>query len=151
ILLKDRLVEVTQLAARLDAKLTDQRGAGRLVGVERLGLASRAVEREHQRQPQALAQRMLGHQRLELSDELDVVATLEVAVDPLLQAAQAQLLQARDLRLGEPLLGKIGERRTTPQRERLLEAALVTQLPEAGEVEVLRRDAQHVARRLRLQ
>ena len=52
-----------------------------LVGVERLGLASRAVEREHQLAAQPLAQRVLGDQRLELADQLSVAAERELGVD----------------------------------------------------------------------
>ena len=55
--------------------------ARRLVGLERLGLAAAAVQREHQLAAQVLAQRVLSHQRLELADELGVAAEREVGLD----------------------------------------------------------------------
>ena len=90
-----------QRPAGLDPELLDQRPARVAVDVERLGLATRAVEREHELAAQALAQRVLGDQRLELADELGVAAERELGVDALLERRHAQLLEARDLRLGE--------------------------------------------------
>ena len=43
----------------------------------------------------------------------------EIGVDALLERAEAQLLELRGVRLGEGLVGEIGQRRPTPQRERL--------------------------------
>ena len=37
-----------------------------------------------------------------------------ISVDPILECGQAGLLQTRDLRLGERLIGDIGERRAPP-------------------------------------
>ena len=41
----------------------------------------------------------------------------EVGLDPLLQADQAQLLEPRDLGLGEGLVAEVGEGRPPPQRQ----------------------------------
>jgi hypothetical protein len=43
----------------------------------------------------------------------------EVGSDPLLQAGQAELLEATDLGLGEALARAVGERRPAPERKRL--------------------------------
>ena len=51
------------------------------VGLERLGLAPGAVEREHLLAAQPLAQRMLADERLELAGDLGVAAAGEVRVD----------------------------------------------------------------------
>ena len=45
--------------------------AGVPVDLERLGLSSRAIQRQHQLASQALSERMLGDQRLQLGHELD--------------------------------------------------------------------------------
>ena len=60
-----------------------------MVHLERLGLASRPVEREHQLSPKALAQRMLFDERLELADQLLCGPQLEVRLDSLLDRRQA--------------------------------------------------------------
>ena len=86
--------------------------------LERVGVAPRAVEREHELGAQALAQRLLPGQRLELAHELGMAAEREVGVDPSLQAGQAELLQAGDLGLGEGLVAEVGEGLATPERQR---------------------------------
>ena len=47
ILAQDCPLELLQLGPRLDSELFDEDPAGPPVGIERFGLASRAVEREH--------------------------------------------------------------------------------------------------------
>ena len=98
---EDRLLELAQLAAGLDPELLDERPPRLLVGLERLGLAARAVEREHQLAAQALAQRVLVDQRLELADERRRGApSARSRVDPLLERSEAQLLEPGDLAPG---------------------------------------------------
>ncbi|HUO72270.1 MAG TPA: hypothetical protein VMU39_15990, partial [Solirubrobacteraceae bacterium] len=55
--------------ARLEAELLGQQPAGALKGVERVGLSAAATEREHQLAPEALLERMLADEPLELRDE----------------------------------------------------------------------------------
>ena len=57
---EDRLVEVVQLGARLDPELLDEDLAGVAVGLQRVGLAAAAVQREHQLRVQPLAPRVLA-------------------------------------------------------------------------------------------
>ena len=118
ILAQDGLVQLAQLAARLDAELLDQVAARCLVDLERVGVAAGAVEREHELGVGALAQRLLPGQRLELAHELGMAAEREVGVDPRLQAGQAELLQAGDLGLGEGLVAEVRKGRATPERQR---------------------------------
>ena len=66
ILREHRALELAQPLARLDAELLDERAPRVLVGLQRVGLAVGAVEREHQLGAQPLAVRVLGDQRLEL-------------------------------------------------------------------------------------
>ena len=162
VLPQDRPLEPLQLLARLEPELVRQLAPGHPVASQRLGLAAGAVEREHQLAAQALPQRMLGDERLELADELGVTAERQVGVDPLLERRQPQLLQPRDLGLGERLVGEVGERRPAPQRERLAQlraAAVCGRARRASADSRSKRarsssdgvDAQHVAGRARRQ
>ena len=96
---------------------------------------------------QALAEGMLGDERLELRHELRMLPEREVGVDPPLDRQQVQLLEARDRRLRERLVGEIGERGPAPERERLAQqlggrggigrAGLLDEALEAVDVELL--------------
>ena len=57
-------------------------------------------------------------QRLELADHLRVAAERELGLDQLLVRSHPLVLQARDLALGERLVGEVVERRAAPERER---------------------------------
>lgn len=70
----DRCLETLQLRSRFQAQLLTQDGARRLVGPERIGLATRTVQRQHLLSPQTLAQRMLRSHRGQLGRDL-VVST----------------------------------------------------------------------------
>ena len=61
------------------------------VDLERVGLAARAVEREHQLAAQPLAQRVLVDERFELADELRVAAERELGLGALLDEREPQL------------------------------------------------------------
>ena len=111
-------MQVAERAARLDAELVDERGPRRAEGLERLRLPAAAVQGEHQLAAQALSQRVLARQRLQLADELVVAADREIGVDPVLERGQPQLAEPRDLALDERLVGQVGQRRPAPQRER---------------------------------
>ena len=119
IMTQDRLLEPPQLLARLEAKLIRELAAGRAVGLEGLRLPAGAIEREHQLGAQALPQRVLRHERLQLADELGMPPGGEIGFDALLERRQPELLEPRDLGLGERLVGQVGERGAAPERERL--------------------------------
>jgi hypothetical protein len=121
VLRQDRALQLPQPLARLDAQLLDQLAAGVLVGLQRVGLAVRAVEREHQLRAQPLAERVLGDQRLELSDHLGMAAQRQPCVDPQLQGSHSHVGEAGDLALGERLVGEIGERLAAPEPEAFVE------------------------------
>ncbi len=119
ILPKDRPLQLLERRARLDPELVDEGPARILVGVQGLRLPTRPVQRGHQTPPQALAERVLGDERLELSDQLVVAPECEVGVDPELHRCQPDLLEPGDRRLGEALVGEVRERRASPQRQRV--------------------------------
>src|SRR6266540_3298331 len=69
VLREDCLLQALQPDARLDAELVDQGLPGGAVGGQRLGLPAAAVQGEHELAVQVLAQRVLAHQRLQLTDQ----------------------------------------------------------------------------------
>ena len=79
----------------------------------------------------------------------------QVGLDPLLERLQAQLLQAQALDAGERLARELGERRTAPESERVLELVgrdvggltpcLIEQTSEAVQVEPLEVELEYVA------
>jgi hypothetical protein len=112
---EDLLLQSLQLGAGLDADLLDQLGARGAVGAQRLRLTARAIEREHPLAVQALTQRMLGHEPIELTDQLRMPAGRQVGVDRHLRRPQPQFVQPSDLRRGERLVDQVGERLAPPQ------------------------------------
>ena len=111
ILGEDALVQLPEPGARLDPDPVDERRARVAVGLERLRLPPATVEREHPLAVDALAQRVLGGQRVQLADHLGVATGLDVGVDRHLGGAQAQPLEAAYLGGRERLLGEVGQRR----------------------------------------
>ena len=81
ILPKHRLLELPQRQAGFDPELVDKQASGLRVGLKRLRLAPGPVERAHQLAAQLLAERMLGDESLELSDEIAVPAEVETVED----------------------------------------------------------------------
>ena len=75
----------------------------------------------------------------------------QVAVDARLKAREALFLEPRDLVLREGLEGEVGERRTAPERQRLVRLALPGQPAEALEVELAVGDRDDIPRRFRLE
>ena len=67
ILAQDRLLEALS-SGPARARLVHEHAARVGVGLERLGLPARAVEREHQLRPQPLAERMAADERPQLAD-----------------------------------------------------------------------------------
>ena len=119
---QDLLLELPERRARLEPELVERRPRV-AVGLERLRLPARAVEREHELAPEPLAVRMLGDQRLELADQARVAAEREVGLDPLLERRQPELLEPAGLDPRERLLAELGQRRPAPEGERLAQQA----------------------------
>ena len=81
-------MQALQERARLDAELGDERRARLAVYLERLGLAPRPIEREHQLAAQPLTQRVLCDRALELGDELGMTADGQLRLGVLLDKRQ---------------------------------------------------------------
>ena len=103
--------------ARLDPELLAERSPSAPIRLERLRLAAASVESEHQLGAQTFAVGVRGNEGFELGDERVLAAEGEVCFDPGLERGQSELLQTRDLALGEGLEGEVGECGSAPERE----------------------------------
>ena len=146
ILLEDPALERPELGGRLEAELVE-RFSSLAVGGERVRLAARPVEGEHPLCLQPLAVRMRGRERVELARKRAVAARGEVGVDPRLQRGQPRFLEPRRLSLRERLEGEVGKCLPTPELERAVRVTVGDQAREAVDVELVRVDADDVARR----
>src|SRR5918996_4741518 len=104
---------------------------------------------------------MLRNQRLQLAGQLPVHTPAEFGFDAILERSDAELLETRDRRLRERLVGEIGERRTPPQGKPLSQSrrggvcaplsegktALLRQALEPIEVQLIRLELDQIARR----
>ena len=91
------------------------------VDLQRVALPAAAIEREHRLAAQALAQRIRGDERVELSDELAVAPELQERFDPVFRRREPEVVETTDLVTREVLEGELGQRRASPERERLVE------------------------------
>jgi len=115
---EDLLMQLLQLRTRLETELVNERAPRGVVRVERLGLAARVVEREHQLDAQPLPQRVLPDERLQLGDELGVATAGELRVDPVLEHCEAELLEPPHLGGCEELERDVREGLAAPEVER---------------------------------
>ena len=96
----------------------EERSARRFVDVERLGLATRAVERDHECRDERLPERMLSDERPELGGKVLVPAQRERGLRVKLERPQAHLLKSLDLSLTGGREGRIRESASTPAHQR---------------------------------
>ena len=115
---EDHPLELPELGARSQAQLVAQQRTCLAVGGERLGLASRPIQREHQLRAQSLLERRLRRESLQLDDHVGRVPEGQLSVNPLHLGEQAELLQTPDLGLHAVGRREVGERRPAPQAER---------------------------------
>ena len=108
-----------QFGRRLDPELVDERAAQALEDLERLRLPAAAIQREHQLAVQALPQRVLLDEPVQLRDQHVGAPGGEIGIDAQLERGQAELPQPRDLRLGEGAEREVGEGVTAPERQRV--------------------------------
>ena len=162
ILPQDVQLEPLEVRTRLDPELLREPVADPAEHVERLRLAARAIQGEHQLAGEPLAIRVTGDEIAELTHELLVASCPQVEIDALLDDGQPELLESRDGPAGERLPSHVGERGAAPQPERVAEgvrgpAGLGRRDPsgrsnlrfESSEVDLVGRGAERVARRAR--
>ena len=121
VLLEDRPLQPLQLRSRLQSQVARETAASVAIDVEGLGLASAAVEREHQLAPQPLAERVLVDAGLELGHDRAVPAEPQLPLDAALDRLEAELVEAMDLPLRELGERELAECRAAPEGERLFE------------------------------
>jgi hypothetical protein len=158
-LVENRCFEVAQLAARLQPELVPESGARPLVGAQRVGLTTRAIQGQHEQPPQPLTERMLGHSGFPRADRFPVPAAGDLRFEPELDGDGPQLVEAADLGLRERFGGDIGQRRSPPQPQCLAHdlarmrgvtrlerrSALLDQAFEADAVDTVGVDVEEVA------
>ncbi len=88
--------------------------------VERLGLSSAAIERQHRQLVHPFPGAVLVGEGERLGERLGVTAERELRLEALLQRQQAQLVQALAFASRELLVCKLPESPAAPQRQRLL-------------------------------
>jgi hypothetical protein len=114
---QDVSFEFVEDPAGLDAELVDECATRALISRERVCLPARAVEREHLRSADPLAQWMLLCECRELAYELRMASQLQIRFDALFQRTEAQLLEASDRRLREGCVGEVRKREPAPQTQ----------------------------------
>jgi hypothetical protein len=88
--------------------LIDEHAPRVLVCGQRLGLAPGAIEREHQLTPEALPERVLVRQDLQLAGELGMPAEGEFCLDAPLEHGQPEVFEACDRGLRERVVRELG-------------------------------------------
>ena len=116
---EDRRMQPAQLRPWVDAELLDQDRSGPLVGQQRIGLPTRAVQGQQQLGPQPLPQRLLADQPLQLGHQLSVPPQPQVGLEAILHRAQPQLAQPVGLGRGDVAVSELLERLAPPQPQRL--------------------------------
>ena len=133
ILVEDRALKAFERLARLEAELLGQLPPGILVGAQGFRLPAASIEGEHQLAAQPLAERMRDDERFQLRDDGAVPAECELGVEPLLERAQPEFVEAGDLGLGEVVVGEVGEGLAAPELECLPDRGLRAGRISAGE------------------
>jgi hypothetical protein len=110
-----------ELRPGVHPQLRGERAPTPLVEVEGVGLPAVAVHGEHREGPQPLPQRVGGNEGVELAGEAGRAAGPQEGLGAVLRGREPRLLEAADLVLGELVVGHLRQRRSAPQRERLVE------------------------------
>jgi hypothetical protein len=139
-------LEVLQLVPGFEPQLLVEQAAAVVVCRERLGLASRAIESDHQLATKTLAERMFRNEGLELADDVGMSARHEISFDPAVETRKPYLAETRDLGLREALIRELRKGRSSPQPERLVEPALARESLETLEIELALLDPEDVTR-----
>lgn len=113
---EDPQLQVAQRGSRSKTRRLDE-----MIGVcsilrQRIRLASGAIESDHQSGAEALVQRMLDHERLELADDVSL-ADREVGIDSRDEGTEPLGVEAGDLATGPRGPVELLVRMSPPQRE----------------------------------
>ena len=116
---EDHPLERLELLGRLQPELFCESQPRLLEHLERIHLATAAVEGQHLQVAEPLARGVRRRERLDLAHHLGVATELEQDVDPPLHRLEPQLVEPLDGRLREIVEHEIRQRRAAPERERL--------------------------------
>ena len=158
---ENQRLELLEFATRLDSELLGERPSRISIGLKRFGLASRAIQREHELGAWALPERRFDYHLLELAGQLGVSPALQICLNAVLERHEPKLLQPHDLMLGELRIGELRQWRPARQRKSLAKpcggklglasaerfAALGGEALEAPDVELIDLDLEQVAGR----
>ena len=121
ILPQDPLVEPGEVGRGIHPELVGQDVSGSLEGAQRFGLAVGPVVGQHEEAPQALPQRVVGEQHLQLADGPALATGREQCFHPVLLGLQPEVVEPGRRGGQRGLVTAAGQRRSTPQRQRILE------------------------------
>ncbi len=119
LLAEDRRVQLLELRPRVDAQLVEQDAARLLVDRERVRLAARAVQREHQQRARPFAECVRGGKSLQLGNDLGCASTVELRLEAVLERVRSELLEPALLAGCEGLELEVDVRAPAPEREPL--------------------------------
>jgi hypothetical protein len=119
VLFEDLPVETPDWVSGLDSELIDEVAPKRCIRCERLGLAARAVKREHQRSLKRLPRGVPLCLRLELRKDSGVIAECKRRFGQPLEDLESHLVQARRLGPDRRFARQVGNCGAPPERERL--------------------------------
>ena len=147
-------MQLLELRARLKTEFRVEGLPGALIDVERVLRAPGAIERKHELAVESLVERVLRDQPLELTNVPDVVSLREIRLDSVLLRGQPRLLEPRGRVARKRFVAKLGEWFAAPQPERLAQQVAVAvratafgKRLKAFEIELVRVDSEHIARR----
>jgi hypothetical protein len=112
-------VRLFQYRGRVDPEMPGQQLAALGEDGECLGLAARRRQRAHEQRPRALGQRVIGHHGLQLADQGGRLTQAQLGLDPVLGGLGPGLGQPQRDGVGELRAGRVGQRLTVPQVQRL--------------------------------
>jgi hypothetical protein len=121
-----------ELFARLEAEIVVERAARPLVDLERLCLAARAVERDHQLRDEALAIRALVDQPTELANDVRMPPHGQIRVDADLERPRTKLLEVLGIRPAFRVQRNPGEDTAVPEAESLFREGRGSRLVAGG-------------------
>ena len=120
-LLEDLLLQLAERGGGFETELVAQGPPDPLIGPERIGLAAQAVEGDHELAPGPFPQRVIGHMGFEADQSLRRSTQSQFGLGQLLDRSKANLFQPTGLQSGEPPVGEVGQGRTAPEVECLLQ------------------------------
>ena len=112
---EDRLLEPPQLRAGLERQLLREHTPRLVEGLEGVGLAAAAVEREHQLSPEPLAEGVLVERRANRGDDLAMLSQRERRLELLFERVDSKRLEPPRLRAEPGSVGEPVQRRAAPE------------------------------------